>query len=79
MANAAKILSRMRNNPHDWRIQDLKVLADHFGIDHRQHGTSHVTFRHSTVGILPVPAARPIKAVYIRRFLAFIDALEGIK
>jgi hypothetical protein len=79
MANAAKILGRMRNNPLDWRIEDLKVLADHFGVTCRQHGTSHVTFRHSTAGILPVPAARPIKTVYIRRFLALIDALEGTK
>jgi hypothetical protein len=66
----------MRNNPLDWRIEDLKVLANHFGIAYRQHGTSHVTFRHSTAGLVPVPAARPIKAVYIRRFLALIDALE---
>lgn len=79
VANAAKILSRMRNNPCDWRIEDLKVLASHFGISHRQHGTSHVTFRHPTFGILPVPAARPIKVVYIRRFLALIDALDGTK
>ena len=69
----------MRRNPRDWRIEDLKVLASHFDIAYRQHGTSHVTFRHPTAGILPVPAARPIKVVYIRRFLALIDALEGTK
>ena len=79
MANAGKILSRMRNNPRDWRIEDLRVLADHFGIIYRQHGTSHVTFRHSATGVLPVPAARPIKVVYIRRFLALIDAIEDTK
>ncbi len=70
----------MRNNPRDWRIEDLKVLADRFGIAYRQHGTSHVTFRHSDPGIhLSVPAARPIKPVYIRRFLALIDAKEDAK
>jgi hypothetical protein len=52
----------MRNNPRDWRIEDLKVLANHFGIAH-----------------LSVPAARPIKPVYIRRFLALIDAKEDAK
>ena len=80
MANAGKILAKMRNNPRDWRIEDLKVLANHLGIAYRQHGTSHVTFRHSDAGILlSVPAARPIKPVYIRRFLALIDAREDAK
>jgi len=79
MANAGKILSRMRHNPRDWRIEDLKVLADRYGVVYRQQGTSHVTFRHPVAGIVPVPAARPIKVVYIRRFLAFIDALEDAK
>jgi hypothetical protein len=27
--------------------------------------------------MLTVPAARPIKAVYIKRFVALIDKLEG--
>ena len=56
MANAGKILAKMRNNPRDWRIEDLKVLARHFGIIYRQQGTSHVTFWHRTAGIVPVPA-----------------------
>jgi hypothetical protein len=79
MANAAKILSNMRNNPQDWRIEDLKVLANHLGINFRQQGTSHDTFRHEIAGVLSVPAARPIKPVYIRRFLALIDAMENTK
>jgi len=68
----------MRHNPRDWRIEDLKVLADSYGINYRQPGTSHVTFRHA-VGFLSVPAARPIKPVYIRRFLAIIDAIKDAK
>jgi hypothetical protein len=35
----------MRHNPRDWRIEDLKVLADHYGVNQDQTG-SHVTFRH---------------------------------
>jgi hypothetical protein len=76
VANAAKILARMRNNPRDWRIEDLKVLADRFDVVNRQHGTSHVTFRSPEGAMVPVPARRPIKPVYIRRFLAIIDELE---
>lgn len=77
MGNAAKILQRMRTKPRDWRIEDLKVVADKFSIDYRQHGTSHVVFRHPVAGLLTVPSARPIKPVYIRRFVALIDLVEG--
>jgi len=27
----------MRANPRDWRIEDLKVLAAHYSLEHRQH------------------------------------------
>jgi hypothetical protein len=77
VGNAAKILQRARTNPRDWRIEDLKVVADRFSIDYRQHGTSHVVFRHAVAGLLTVPSARPIKPVYIRRFVALIDLVEG--
>jgi len=42
VANAEKILTRMRVNPRDWRIEDLKVLAAHYSIEHRQPGSSHI-------------------------------------
>jgi hypothetical protein len=74
VANAEKILARMRNNPRDWRIEDLKVLAIRFGIGHRQQGTSHVTFHHPA-GLVVVPAARPIKQSYIRKFVTLIDKI----
>ena len=63
----------MRRNPRDWRIDDLKVVANKLGIDHDQHGTSHVVFRHGKAGRLSVPAGRPIKPVYVRLFVELID------
>jgi len=36
VTKADKILRRMRNNPRGWRIDDLKTLADRYGIDYRQ-------------------------------------------
>jgi hypothetical protein len=77
VSNAAKILLRMRRNPRDWAIEDLKVVATRFGIDWDQSGTSHVTFRHPTAGRLTIPANRPIKPVYTRLFIRFLDKLEG--
>lgn len=77
MANADKLLDRMRANPRDWRIEDLKVVARRFSIEFRQHGTSHVVFRHTRSGMLTVPSARPIKPVYIRLFVQLIDRGES--
>ena len=73
MTAAAKNLGRMRNNPTGWRIEDLKTVADRFNIEYRQSGTSHVTFRHPTGAKLTVPARRPIKPVYVKKFLELID------
>jgi predicted RNA binding protein YcfA (HicA-like mRNA interferase family) len=66
----------MRNNPRDWRIEDLKSIAKRCGVPVDHDGTSHVVFRHPAAGRLTVPAARPIKPVYIRLFVAYIDRLE---
>jgi hypothetical protein len=75
VSNAAKLIAKMRRNPRDWRIEDLKVIARSLGIDHDQHGTSHVVFRHAGAGRLSVPAHRPIKSVYVRLFLEFISSV----
>ena len=67
----------MRNNPRDWRIEDLKTVADRFGILYRQHRTSHVTFRSPAGSMVTVPVRRPIKAVYIKQFLRLIEVGEA--
>ena len=72
MSNAAKLIAKMGRNPRDWRIEDLKVVADSLGINHDQHGTSHVVFRHPKAGRLSVPAHRPIKPVYVGLFVEFV-------
>jgi hypothetical protein len=77
MARLDKLLGAMRRNPRaDWRIEQLKAIADRYGIAYRQPGTSHVTFRPQRGEKLTVPAQRPIKPVYIRKFLALIEAQE---
>ena len=71
MSRLDKLLADMRNNPRgDWRIEQLKALA------HRQYGTSHVTFRPPDGSKLTVPAHRPAKPAYIRRFLSMLDTLR---
>ena len=79
MTAAAKILGRMRNNPTGWGIEDLKTVAKRFDIEHRQPGTSHVTFRHCSGAKLTVPARKPIKPVYVKKFLELIDEVAHEK
>jgi predicted RNA binding protein YcfA (HicA-like mRNA interferase family) len=78
MSKVKKQIARMRVNPRDWRIEDIKAIADRVGLDHRQPGTSHVTFRSDSGLKLTVPAHKPIKPIYIKKFLELIDDL-GVK
>ena len=75
MTQLEKMLQKMRNNPRDWRIEDLKSLADRFDIKWRQRGTSHVVFVRSDGRTLPIPANRPVKPVYITKFLLLLEEL----
>ncbi|MEZ4868590.1 MAG: hypothetical protein R3C14_45090 [Caldilineaceae bacterium] len=76
MAKADKILEKMKNNPHDWRIASLMTVARANNIEWRQPGTSHVTFRHPNGSKITVPAHRPIKPIYIKKFVRFVE--EGV-
>jgi hypothetical protein len=73
VTKAAKTLEKMRANPLDWRIESLKAVADAHGLLWRQPGGSHVIFRHPNGAMLSVPAHRPIKAVYVRKFVRLVD------
>lgn len=77
MSKAGKQLEKMRSNPRNWRIEDLKTIADRIDLSYRQPGTSHVTFRASTGQKLTVPARKPIKPIYIKLFIELVDGLTG--
>jgi len=77
MSKIGKLLSKMRNNPHDWQIDTLKSIAELFGVAWRQPGTSHVTFRNLNGSKLSIPAHKPIKPVYIKEFLNLLDEHNG--
>jgi hypothetical protein len=78
MPRADRTLDRMRSNPRDRRIATLESVAGANGINIRKPGGSHVIFEHPAVAeVLSVPARRPIKPVYVRRFVAFIEAVQA--
>lgn len=78
MAKRDKLLDRMRENPRDWTISDVQTLCDGFDITCKKpprgshYGVSHETQKE----ILTVPFDRPIKQVYIKKLVAFVDAVQ---
>ena len=76
MAKIQKLLEKMRQSPQGFRIDQLKTVAEHYGIEWHQKRTSHCTFRATDGQKRVIPADRPIKAVYVRQFLNLIDTMS---
>lgn len=76
MSSSSKILDRMRHHSQDWRIDTLENVARHYGVNIRKSGGSHVVFEHPKwIELLCIPVRRPIKPVYIKKFVKLIDLL----
>ena len=78
MASADKKIEAMRANPKgDWHIGDFETVANALGMHVRKRGGSHVVFSHAKCRTrLTVPARRPIKPVYVRTFIEFVDEIR---
>ena len=77
-----KTLLKLRRNQKGWRIEELQSVACENGVDWRRpgRGGSHVIFSAAGVReIVSVPAKGPIKPVYIKQFLALIDAAREVR
>jgi hypothetical protein len=74
-------LDRMRSNPAgDWTIADVEAICREHGVrcNAPSGGGSHYKVSHpSRRDILTVPSRKPIKPVYIRRLVRFIDSVAG--
>ncbi len=70
----------MRVNPRaDWRISDVEAVCREYGLTFAtpRGGGSHCKVMHaSQAEILTIPFKRPIKPVYIRKLVEFIDAVR---
>lgn len=75
------ILDQMRRNPRgNWSIEDVKVACRQNGIgcEAPRSGGSHFKIFHDNVPeILTIPFKRPIKPVYIRKLISFIEKVKS--
>ena len=79
---ASRMLQKMRKHRIGWRIEDPQCVAAAHFVEWRTpgRGGSHVIFTAPGVRkIVSVPAKRPIKPVYIKHFVALIDAAEDMR
>ncbi len=79
----SKRLEAMRRNPaSNWAIGDVEAVCREFDITcaPARGGGSHYKIAHPSLPeILTIPFKRPIKAVYIKNLVAFIDRLEALR
>ncbi len=77
----SKRLEAMRANPRaGWAIADVEALCAEFGIacSPPRGGGSHYRIGHpSQREKLTIPSKRPIKPVYIRDLVQFVDRVKG--
>jgi hypothetical protein len=74
---ADKLFQRMCVNPEDWRIEGLQVVADRHEIEFSERTAGLVVFRHPRAGVLTVPRERPVKPLYVRRFVSLVQKVMG--
>ena len=79
MAAGDKLLDKMRRNPLGWRIADVEAACRaRAAVCTPPRNGSHYKIKHpDRPRILTIPAHRPIKPVYIKELVRFLDGLEG--
>ena len=76
------LLDRMRRNPvGDWTIRDVETICRQHGIlcEPARGGGSHYKVGHNMMTEkLTIPYKRPIKPIYIRKLIAFVEAVRAL-
>ena len=72
-----KLLEKMRANPRDWRIEDVERVCQAYGVacTPPRKGSHYKVNHPSQQAILTIPAHRPIKPVYIKDLMTFLDSV----
>ena len=83
MGRASKTLDQMRTNPQGWRIEDISTACNQLrelGVELRPptRGSHYKVVHPNVPEILTIPAKRPLKAIYVKRFISMIDSIVEI-
>lgn len=80
MSTFQKVLVKMRRNPRaNWTMETLLSIAFRLGIEVRNSGGSHHVFSYPGVEEdISIPFRRPVKPLYIKKFLARVDAVDEV-
>ena len=71
-----KILSKLRNSPHNVTFSDIRRLLEEAGFQLTRITGSHHIFQKDDV-IFPIPVHRNrVKVVYVKRVIELIDSNE---
>ncbi|MDE0590443.1 hypothetical protein OU789_10940 [Halocynthiibacter sp. C4] len=77
MAKKKPLLEKMRDNPRDdWTIAQVENLCAQMGLEVRKpNGSSHYVVSSPVLrDSLCVPYKRPIRSLYIKKLVGYIDA-----
>ena len=66
-------IARLRQNPANVRFKDLDQLLCACGFVQRKTGSSHFIYKRPGSPSLSIPFGRPVKEVYVRKALQFIE------
>jgi len=78
MSKRRKRLERLRENPTNVSLDDLRHVLEDYGFEYKQTVGSHYTFSYALAGqtkILVVPFKRPVKPIYVKRAIKLIDQI----
>ena len=77
LVKKSDVLDEMTRNPQaDWTIRDIEGLCEQIGLhcESPTRGSHYKVYSEQVPGTLTIPAARPIKPVYIRNLTKFAKA-----
>jgi predicted RNA binding protein YcfA (HicA-like mRNA interferase family) len=78
MSKRQKRLERIRQNPNNVALADLRHVLEDYGFQYLRTVGSHYTFSYELGGkthLFVVPFKRPVKPIYVKRALKIIDQI----
>lgn len=79
MSKRKKRLERLRQNPNNVSLDDLRRVLEDYGFEYKQTVGSHYTFTYYLGGqrkVFVVPFRRPIKHDYVKNAIKLIDQIS---